>query len=60
MLHFGPIDRKSVGITNRHLGWVQLVDGFGRIRWQAHGPAKPEEINTLLRLTQDFIPSKSE
>ncbi|TPX36523.1 hypothetical protein SmJEL517_g01189 [Synchytrium microbalum] len=55
MLHFGPVDRQSIGISNRHLGWVQLVDTFGRIRWQAHGPAKPDEVATLLQLTREFM-----
>ena len=36
-------------MTNRLVGWVNLVDAKGRIRWQAHGPAKEHEIETLLK-----------
>ncbi|KAI9364512.1 ATP10 protein-domain-containing protein [Zopfochytrium polystomum] len=53
-IHCGEIrdQRKAVGMSNRLLGWVNLVDHAGRIRWQAHGPAKPHEVETLLTSTK--------
>ncbi|KAJ3214356.1 Mitochondrial ATPase complex subunit atp10 [Dinochytrium kinnereticum] len=35
--------RRAAGMTNKLLGWVNLVDANGRIRWQAHGPATEGE-----------------
>jgi len=43
--------KKEIGISNSVLGWVTLVDKFGRIRWIAHGMAKEEEIETLINLS---------
>jgi ATPase complex subunit ATP10 len=33
-----------LGITNRYLGWIFLVDSQGRVRWRAHGVARPNEL----------------
>ena len=44
--------RMEIGITNSVLGWVTLVDRFGRIRWIAHGIATEEEINSLLSVSK--------
>ena len=41
-----------MGITNMYLGWVFLVDDQARVRWHAHGTALPDEIHTMLRLTE--------
>lgn len=46
--------KKDMGITNSVLGWVTLVDRFGRVRWVAHGIAKEEEIETLIKLSSEL------
>jgi hypothetical protein len=50
-MHKGDISalRKPAGMTNKMMGWVNLVDSAGRIRWQAHGPAKEQEIESLIK-----------
>ncbi|KAJ3012328.1 Mitochondrial ATPase complex subunit atp10 [Thoreauomyces humboldtii] len=54
LMHFHSIleARRSAGMTNSVLGWVNLVDSEGRIRWQAHGPAREHELETLLKATR--------
>ncbi|RKP09999.1 ATPase assembly factor ATP10 [Thamnocephalis sphaerospora] len=56
IIHYGGIDdvRSQIGITNTYLGWVFLVDADQRIRWYAHGPAQPQEIETMLCLTREL------
>ncbi|KAI9092880.1 ATPase assembly factor ATP10 [Phlyctochytrium arcticum] len=46
--------RRAAGMTNSVLGWVNLVDSEGRVRWQAHGPAKPQELNAMIKLTREL------
>jgi hypothetical protein len=46
--------RKKLGMTNAVLGWVNLVDRHGKIRWQAHGAATEKEIESLLKLANDL------
>ncbi|KAJ3028693.1 Mitochondrial ATPase complex subunit atp10, partial [Rhizophlyctis rosea] len=46
--------RVRCGMSNPVVGWVNLVDSTGRIRWQAHGPAKEHELETLGRLTREL------
>ncbi|KAJ3024906.1 UNVERIFIED_CONTAM: Mitochondrial ATPase complex subunit atp10 [Siphonaria sp. JEL0065] len=50
LVHFGSIveQRNKIGMANKLVGWVHLVDGEGRVRWSAHGPAKEEELETLI------------
>ncbi|RKP24859.1 ATPase assembly factor ATP10 [Syncephalis pseudoplumigaleata] len=61
ILHYGNIEsvRERIGITNAYLGWVFLVDQQQRIRWYAHGPASPQEIASLLRLTKELSAATS-
>lgn len=49
--YFSSIEqmRRAVGISNRLIGWVLLVDSKGLIRWMANGPATEKEIETLRR-----------
>ena len=47
--------RIDSGMTNTVLGWVNLVDQYGRIRWQAQGEAKDHEIQSMKRLTQELL-----
>ncbi|KAJ3300047.1 Mitochondrial ATPase complex subunit atp10 [Borealophlyctis nickersoniae] len=56
LLHFNSIreERRAAGMTNGLLGWVNLVDSTGRIRWQANGPAADHEIASLLKFTKDL------
>jgi hypothetical protein len=56
-MHYGEIKdaRRAVGMTNRLLGWVNLVDSNGKIRWQAHGFAKDHEIETLINGAHQLI-----
>lgn len=46
--------KRDIGISNAVLGWVTLVDKFGRIRWVAHGLATEEEIETLIGLASQL------
>ncbi|KAJ3369672.1 hypothetical protein HDU91_007003 [Kappamyces sp. JEL0680] len=50
--------RRSIGINNNVLGWINLVDGAGFVRWQAHGMATPEELQTLFILTDKYLTAK--
>lgn len=43
--------KEDIGISNSVLGWVTLIDKFGRVRWIAHGMAKEEEVETLINLS---------
>jgi ATPase complex subunit ATP10 len=47
--------RRPVGLTNKLLGWVVLIDHLGRIRWVAHGNAKPEELETLINISNKLL-----
>ena len=47
-------ERNSIGMTNDRLGYVNLVDGQGRIRWQAMGDPTSKEIETMLRLADEL------
>ncbi len=51
-------ERKLMNIHNRVLGWVNLVDKYGNIRWQAHGEGTPTEIETLLKLSKRLEENK--
>ncbi|KAL7748803.1 Mitochondrial ATPase complex subunit atp10 [Sorochytrium milnesiophthora] len=41
-------------VRNKYLGWVFLVDAQGKIRWTAHGQAKPEEIERLQKFLYEL------
>ncbi|KAK9124030.1 hypothetical protein Sjap_013632 [Stephania japonica] len=43
--------RKSLNILNLLTGYIFLLDGFGRIRWQGSGFATKEELVSLLSCT---------
>ncbi len=35
--------------------YVYLVDGAGRVRWRGSGPAQPDEVEALLRCTEELL-----
>ncbi|KAJ5893972.1 hypothetical protein N7495_005663 [Penicillium taxi] len=39
--------KEAVGMMNKVVGYVYLVDADCRIRWAGSGPAKPEELESL-------------
>ncbi|KAK1296648.1 hypothetical protein QJS10_CPB15g02042 [Acorus calamus] len=50
--------RKELKILNLLTGYIFLLDGFGRIRWQAFGLATPEELSSLLSCTSQLLEEK--
>ena len=56
LVHYGSVfdERQKVGMTNNIIGWVNLVDSQGRIRWQANGLAKEEEVKSLLKCSHQL------
>ncbi|KAJ3233077.1 Mitochondrial ATPase complex subunit atp10 [Chytriomyces hyalinus] len=62
LIHTGDIssERNRIGMGNRLLGWVHLVDASGSVRWSAHGPAKEGELKTLLESTLSLLSSSSQ
>ena len=53
--------RRSVGISNKTLGWVHIVDERGFIRWQAHGKASEDEVKNMKKIFDGLLqplPSK--
>lgn len=47
--------RKPLGISNKHIGYVYLVDENLRIRWAGGGDAKDEESEGLKRCTKVLL-----
>jgi hypothetical protein len=45
----------ALGLRNRALGHVFLVDADGRIRWRAAGDAAPGEVEALLAATRELL-----
>ncbi|XP_020585267.1 mitochondrial ATPase complex subunit ATP10 isoform X2 [Phalaenopsis equestris] len=43
--------RKKLQIVNLLTGYIFLLDGYGRIRWQGFGSATPEEVSSLVSST---------
>ncbi|KAJ3385167.1 Mitochondrial ATPase complex subunit atp10 [Lobulomyces angularis] len=60
LLNYEDIEeiRSPIGLTNKLLGWVNLVDSRGFIRWQAHGPATKGEIESLLKNVELLLNDK--
>ncbi|KAG5463817.1 MAG: hypothetical protein BJ554DRAFT_3378 [Olpidium bornovanus] len=52
--HLPLIHRKILKQPNRFLGYVYLVDPDLRIRWTAHGGAKPEELESMVNLAKEL------
>ncbi|EPQ52136.1 hypothetical protein GLOTRDRAFT_140565 [Gloeophyllum trabeum ATCC 11539] len=59
--------REDMGMVNKHIGYVYLVDENLKIRWAGCGDAKAEESEALLRCTkvllerlQQKVPEKGE
>jgi hypothetical protein len=51
MLHENVYDKRQfMGMKNNALGWVNLVDSNGHVRWQAHGIATEQELKALATL----------
>ncbi|KAI9011145.1 ATPase assembly factor ATP10, partial [Gaertneriomyces semiglobifer] len=46
--------RRAAGMTNNVLGWVNLVDQQGKIRWQAHGVPKEHELESMSKLLRQL------
>lgn len=61
MLSYENIEdlRRPVGIVNKLLGWVVLVDGAGRIRWVAHGHATAKELENMMKFSETLIKDSS-
>ena len=47
--------RRQVGLSNRLLPHLLLLDAKGRVRWKAAGDAAPEEVGALPRLVADML-----
>eukprot|EP00638_Chattonella_subsalsa_P003909 CAMPEP_0117751468 /NCGR_PEP_ID=MMETSP0947-20121206/10992_1 /TAXON_ID=44440 /ORGANISM="Chattonella subsalsa, Strain CCMP2191" /LENGTH=235 /DNA_ID=CAMNT_0005569853 /DNA_START=232 /DNA_END=939 /DNA_ORIENTATION=- len=59
--HFGETEelRESLGITNRLSGYLYLVDKDGFIRWRGCGRASEQELEHLMRATEQISIKKS-
>ncbi len=44
-----------MGIDNRMVGYVFLVDGKGRARWRGTGRPSEEEIGSLLKCSHELL-----
>ena len=57
MMYYQEMSKESarIGMSNLGLGWLHLVDQYGRIRWQAHGVPEPKELESLARLTRELV-----
>ncbi|ETI34261.1 hypothetical protein F443_19227 [Phytophthora nicotianae P1569] len=55
--HFGRCDefRTPMALDNSFVGYAHLVDGKGRIRWIAGGPATPKELDRLAKVTKQLL-----
>ena len=58
-LYFGtdlnPILRDPLRAHNLLTGYVYLLDGLGRVRYAASGPASPEKVDNLTALAQELL-----
>ncbi|AQK92718.1 hypothetical protein Zm00014a_012560 [Zea mays] len=50
--------RKKLQIINLLTGYIYLVDGLGRIRWQGSGSATQEELSSLTACTSILLDEK--
>ncbi|KAG7390479.1 hypothetical protein PHYPSEUDO_007705 [Phytophthora pseudosyringae] len=57
LAHFGRCDefRTPMALDNSFVGYAHLVDGKGRIRWIAGGPATPKELERLAKVTKELL-----
>ncbi|GAB4821697.1 hypothetical protein N2152v2_008743 [Parachlorella kessleri] len=57
LYHFGETEalRAALHMTNRLTGYVYLVDGQGRVRWQGSGSPGQEELQHLLRCGGELL-----
>lgn len=57
LLHIGGAEafRAALGITNRLVGYVFLVDHRGVVRFRATGDATEEELDLLFQRTRDLV-----
>ncbi|KAI3436178.1 hypothetical protein D9Q98_002233 [Chlorella vulgaris] len=55
--HFGDMQalRSSLHLTNLLTGYVFLIDSRGRLRWRGSGSPTKEELDTLLRCTEQLL-----
>lgn len=47
--------REDLGMVNKHVGYVYLVDESCRVRWAGCADAMPEEANALLNCTRILL-----
>ncbi|KAL4458895.1 hypothetical protein ABPG75_013760 [Micractinium tetrahymenae] len=62
LTHFGAMDgiRAGLHLTNLLTGYVFLVDAQGRLRWRASGSPSEQELQTLLRVTEELLREQGE
>lgn len=48
-------EQEAMGLTNKHIGYVFLVDGDCKIRWAGCGMARPEESAALRNCTRVLL-----
>lgn len=55
--HFGDMQalRQALQLTNLLTGYVFLVDSRGRLRWRGSGNPSAQELQTLLRCTEELL-----
>ena len=47
--------REPLGMNNKHIGFVYLLDEQMRVRWAGGGMAIPEESTSLRKCTQVLL-----
>ncbi|KAJ5946498.1 hypothetical protein N7454_003337 [Penicillium verhagenii] len=47
--------KEAVGMVNKYVGYVYLVDADCRIRWAGSGPAHPDELETMHTALEKLI-----
>lgn len=50
-----PNLKEALQLNNLYRGYVFLIDSNCKIRWTAHGNATPQEIESMLKLTETLI-----
>jgi ATPase complex subunit ATP10 len=53
-------ERESLGMVNKHVGYVYLVDRNLKVRWAGCGKAAPGEADSLAKCTQVLLKRSSD